>query len=346
MRRSALPMPLACAWVLCACSSVRPDPEFEPLETGVRVSLRGLSVPSPDVVWASGATGTVIRSIDAGRTWQVHQVPGAEALDFRSLHAFDANRAVLATAGTPARIYRTADGGDTFELAWESPFGSAFFDAIAFWDDRHGIAFSDPVEGAFYIVVTADAGAHWDRVPVSALPEPLLGEAGFAASGSGLRLFGMREVIVGTGGGDTARVLRSRDRGRSWTVHDTPVRAGDPAAGIFSIAVRGERVIAVGGRYLDPDLGERSAAYSTDGGVTWRPSEPMPSGYRSSVAWFDLDGRPIAVAVGRNGADVTDDLGASWRRVGSAPFQAIRSSPSGSTGFAVGAGGSAARVRF
>jgi photosystem II stability/assembly factor-like uncharacterized protein len=45
-------------------------PSFDVQDSGVSVSLRGLSVVSSEVAWASGENGTVIRTVDAGQSWQ------------------------------------------------------------------------------------------------------------------------------------------------------------------------------------------------------------------------------------------------------------------------------------
>ena len=45
--------------------------------TGTDAQLRGVSVVSRHVAWASGARGTVLRTVDGGRTWQ--QVAGQAA---------------------------------------------------------------------------------------------------------------------------------------------------------------------------------------------------------------------------------------------------------------------------
>ncbi|HMO79244.1 MAG TPA: hypothetical protein PKD24_00495 [Pyrinomonadaceae bacterium] len=55
-------------------------------------SFRGLSIVSEKVIWASGTGGTVIKTKDGGKTWNVITVPGAEKLDFRDIEAFDAPR--------------------------------------------------------------------------------------------------------------------------------------------------------------------------------------------------------------------------------------------------------------
>ncbi len=133
---------------------------WQPQASGTTVELRGLSVVSDTVAWASGAKGTVLRTID-GAHWQVMTVPDAATLDFRDIQAFDAKTAVIMSAGPGAasRIYRTTDGGANWTLAAENKFADGFWDAIAFWDARNGIVFGDPVGGQFQVYVTADGGS-------------------------------------------------------------------------------------------------------------------------------------------------------------------------------------------
>src|SRR5258706_8051596 len=111
-------------------------------------SLRGLSVVNEKVIWASGTGGTVIRTIDGGKTWNVNIVPGAEKLDFRDIEAFDANTAYILSIGNgeSSRIYKTADGGKTWNLQFQNSDPKAFYDAIACWDRMNCIAMSDPVD--------------------------------------------------------------------------------------------------------------------------------------------------------------------------------------------------------
>ena len=49
------------------------------------VQLRGISAVSSKVAWASGAKGTVLRTIDGGETWETLVIVGAESLDFRDV---------------------------------------------------------------------------------------------------------------------------------------------------------------------------------------------------------------------------------------------------------------------
>src|SRR5262245_32130334 len=104
--------------------------------SGTKARLRGISVVSDRIAWASGAQGTYLKTIDGGATWQAGSVPGAEALDFRDVEAFDAKNAYLLSIGEgeKSRIYKTGDGGQTWQLQFTNRNPKAFFDAMAFWD--------------------------------------------------------------------------------------------------------------------------------------------------------------------------------------------------------------------
>ncbi len=46
-------------------------------------------------VWACGSNGVILLSTDFGKTWKRVHVAGGDALDFRSIVAFDANMALV-----------------------------------------------------------------------------------------------------------------------------------------------------------------------------------------------------------------------------------------------------------
>src|SRR5271169_2756608 len=135
--------------------------------SGTSASLRGVHAASATVVWASGTNGTYLRTTDGGATWHAATVPGAEALDFRAVHAVDDKTAYLLSIGegSNSRIYKTSDGGVHWNLQITNPDPKGFFDALAFWDSRHGIVLGDPVNGEFAVFITADGGETWQRQP-------------------------------------------------------------------------------------------------------------------------------------------------------------------------------------
>ena len=82
-----------------------------------------------------------------------------------------------------------------------------FLDAIAFWDEKHGMALGDPVKGLFQLLVTTDGGANWKPLAAKTLPPALAGEGAFAASGTCLVTHGDSDVWFTTGGAKAARVF-------------------------------------------------------------------------------------------------------------------------------------------
>jgi photosystem II stability/assembly factor-like uncharacterized protein len=219
-------------------------------------------------------------------------VPGAEKLDFRGIRAFDANTAVIISSGPAekgqARIYRTTNGGTTWKQVFEEKRVGIFLDAVAFWDRKHGIVLSDPVDGRFALFTTDDGGETWQQIAPPALPPALPNEGAFAASNSCLTVQGEKNVWFATGGASVARVFRSSNSGRTWSVAETPMHPANASSGIFSLAFQdAKNGIAVGGDYAHPESSNLpNMMQSRDGGKTWQAGEPTdPKGvYFSSVA--------------------------------------------------------------
>ena len=296
--------------------------QWQPQASNTTAAFRGLSAVNEQVAWASGTKGTFVRTTDGGRTWTPGTIAGAEALDLRDIEAFSADTAYALTIGKGAasRIYQTVDGGRSWRLQFKNAEPEAFFDGLAFWDERHGIAMSDPVNGKFVILTTDDSGATWH--PQTNLPAALPNEGGFAASGTSIITEGRNNVWFATGGATVARVFRSTDRGHTWSVAETPIRAGAAAAGIFSIAFRDARHgVIVGGDYQNPGETAGNIAFTDDGGLTWRaPSNALgaasrPGGFRSCVIYARVGGKQALLAVGTSGSDVSLDEGKTWVRL-------------------------------
>jgi photosystem II stability/assembly factor-like uncharacterized protein len=302
--------------------------QWIPQQSNTTAEFRGLVALSPTVVWASGTRGRVVRTTDGGTTWRVDTIPGADSLDLRSIAARSATRAVAMTAGEAekgaAKIFRTTDG-----VRWAEQFDTrekgAFLDAIAFWDDEHGIALGDPIDGRLFILTTDDGGAHWTRVPTANAPPMLPGEAAFAASGTCITLLGTSNVWIGTGGGARARVFRSSDRGRTWAVADTPLHAGNSASGIFSVAFSDAlHGVVVGGEYSKPKALFDNVALTSDGGETWvKARGPLPAGYMSAVAYLPGTNGRWLVAVGLGGTARSVDGGESWTMLDTVAYNSV-----------------------
>lgn len=306
-----------------------------PQESGTTASLRGISAVSLTVAWASGTGGTFLRTTDGGAHWRAATMPGAADLDFRGVVAFDENTAYLmsAGAGEKSRIYKTVDGGQSWSLQYANPDPKGFFDAIAFWDQTHGILLGDPVKGHFYIMTTAD-GATWKRQKGPAAESA---EGAFAASDTCLFALGARKAWFGS---SRARVFRTADAGETWSAAKTPMRKDAASTGIFSLAFANKlRGIAVGGDYKNPGDASANIAITADGGKSWSAPDHGPNGYRSAIVY--VPGMKAWIATGTSGSDLSLDNGATWKPVGTAGYNAI-SFASGS-GWAVGPKGAIAK---
>lgn len=304
-------------------------------------AFRGVATVSENVGWVSGTKGTVLRTLDGGQHWENVSVAGAETLDFRDIQAWNAQDATVLSSGPgdKSRIYRTTDGGKHWRLLFTNPEPKAFYDGSAFWDRKHGIAMSDPVDGHFLLLSTQD-GEHWTPLTPRSLPPSLPDEGGFAASGTCIIVNGPSDLWFVT---SAARVFHSPDKGQNWTVTDTPMIHGKPPQGIFSIAfANAQHGVIVGGDYEKPKVGEKNVAFTSDGGKTWVLSEENPLGYRSAVAFVPGTNPVLWITVGTSGSDVSVDGGKTWRRLDAENYNAVGFSRSGA-GWAVGPKGKIAR---
>ena len=317
-------------------------------ESGTRVLLQAISPVDDQVVWVSGHGGTFLRTTDGGLNWLARVMPGADTLQFRDVDAFDARTAYLMSSGpgSLSRIYRTDDGGDTWNLQFLNEHPDGFLDCMAFWDSRRGVAYGDAIEGELFVLRTEDGGASWVRVPESGLPPAQEGEGGFAASGSCVATGSGGRAWIATGNGARARVLRTEDEGRTWQSIPVAVASG-PGAGLTTISVLDDvRGIALGGILGQDTSRVDNVTLSSDGGRTWTlGGRPDMAGPVYGSSWVPGADTPTVLAVGPAGADYSLDGGLTWRAAARVTYWAV-AFVSPAAGWAVGPGGRITRLAF
>ncbi|MBR7801032.1 WD40/YVTN/BNR-like repeat-containing protein [Undibacterium fentianense] len=303
--------------------------QWKKVESPVQVELRGLSVVNKNVAWASGAKGTVLRTTD-GETWENVSIaksdPEAIALDFRDIQGLDKSTAIAMSAGPgkASTIYKTRDGGEHWERVLVNQEASGFWDAIDFWDAQNGVIYGDPVNGQFQVLLTQDGGQNWrpaarDSNQLNALAN----EGAFAASGTCVATHGRDAIWLVTGGAEKTRVFYSVDRGQTWEVSSTPLAAGKPPRGLFSIAFTNSQMgMAVGGDYQKAKEEGVNAVLTEDGGKTWRATTALPVGFLSVVVAVPGQ-QGIFVVGGLAGSGVSKDGGATWEVLGETPLNAM-----------------------
>jgi len=331
-------------------ATTQADDVWQSFETGSQASLRGLAAVNKDAAWACGSKATIIQTLDGGKSWLSHPIPNLIDVEIRSIHAWDSDKAIVATAGQPALIIKTIDRGVTWKTTYENKSPQAFFDGMKFYNDRSGIAFSDPVDGSLLIVKTEDGGDSWQAVERSAIPKMDDDEAGFAASNSSLHTHGTQLAWIGLGGGSDglSRVFRTQDAGAKWTAQTVPPIARGMSSGIFAIAFENASFgIAVGGDYNKLTTDVENIAVTIDGGLTWRaPLKGRPRGFRSCIVLVPSNAKNATkkfwMTCGPSGCNCSAD-GETWLEVSNVGFHVLSTANDG-TVWGAGSNGRVARL--
>ncbi len=290
------------------------------ITSGTNTSLRGMSVPTDEVIWVSGSNGTVGKSVDAGKTWRWMIVPGFAKRDFRDIEAFDSATAIAMTVDNPAIIVKTTDGGATWKKVFERAREGIFLDAMDFKNEKEGICIGDPLNTGqtnrkqFYIIRTFDGGETWKEIPLYQMPVAQAGEAIFAASGTNISFFDNTDFEYGfvTGGSVSNLYLIGRQRNQNRIVN-IPVSQGKETIGTFSMATdKQKKIYCVGGDYKVPGNNSNNYRYTTNEGVTWDSAKlSAPFGYRSCIR---IISDKTLIACGPTGVDLASNGHKEWKK--------------------------------
>lgn len=297
-----------------ATTTLDAQPTRTPQTSNTNALLIAVSAVNDRVAWVSGSLGTYLRTTDGGTTWTAGRVPGADSLQFRDVHAVDANTAYLLSIGngSQSRIYKTTDAGAHWTLQFTNPDSAGFYDCMDFWDPKRGVVIGDALGSDIAMLTTTDGGAHWNRIPSASLPRAQPNEGSFAASGTCLVTKPGGHAWLVASNPDHGRVLHTADYGKTWSVDTLPIttRAGSGPQSIgFRDASHG--VALGGGNAAQP--GDIFAAATSDGGKTWvkRASPALRTGVWGGV-YVPNAAKPTVVAVGPAGAVWSKDEGVTW----------------------------------
>lgn len=242
--------------------------------------------------------------------------------DLRDVYVRGDGSIIFINSGDDGKIWKISPNGKSVKLVYDRK--EVFLDGIAFWNDLYGVAYGDPVNGKFLVLLTIDGGEIWREIDYNLIPYALPNEAGFAASGTGIAAVGESTIYIGTGMADTARLYRSRDMGLSWSIKSTPIKAGD-SYGIYSMYFWTENEgLIVGGSYKEPEDTINNCFYTSNGGDSWEQCFGL-GGYTSCVHGRQ-DGS-FLVATGRVATFYSTDKGLHWNVLLKKTFYSVRVSP-------------------
>lgn len=304
------------------------------VESGRRVSMRGLSVVSDDVIWASGTGGNIARSTNGGASFTWMKVPGYEKMDFRDIEAFDSNTAIIMGITAPAVVLKTKDGGKTWKKVFEDTAKAAFIDAMDFFDNQNGMILGDPVKAnSLYHLVTSDGGDTWSMIDHSIGNASFFGmnegEAFFASSGTNLQMISKTEAVIASGGKSSRLYYKNQ-------ATTLPIMQGKESTGANSVAVNGKYAVVVGGDFSKDTISSNNCVLISLG-TTPRFSAPVsnPHGYRSCVIYLN---NTTLLTCGTSGVDISKDGGKNWELITKDGFHVCRKAKKGTAVFLAGNG--------
>ncbi len=312
------------------------------LQSGAKTSIRGLSVVDNSVAWASGSNGWTAVTLDGGKNWTWKQVSGYEKLDFRDIEAFSENNAIMVSAGSPAVVLRTTNGGVTWNEVYRNDSPEIFLDGMDFWDSKSGMIYGDPINGKMQLLKTSDSGLTWQNINDNLNVSLIEGEASFAASGTAIRCLKNGSVYIVTGGMQS-RIFVSKNFGDTWTVYSCPIIQGKSSTGPFSIAfLNSKKGVAAGGDYQKDTLRENILLLTKNGGKSWMKPLIGPDGYKSAVEY--ITSKKI-IATGTSGTDISTDGGRTWSQLSSEGYNSVRKAKFGSWVLLAGSNGKISELR-
>lgn len=287
-------------------------------------SIRAIEVIDKNTVYFAGSNGNIGFTKDGGKSWKIEQLIYQDSIvpNFRSI-AKSGTTIFALSIENPALLYKISDNSKTIVYTENHP--KVFYDCMKFFDDgKHGIAVGDPTEDCPSIILTSDGGNSWKKISCSKLPTFKDGEAFFAASNTNISIVNNTVFIVS--GGKKSRILKSTDKGKSWTIIETPFIQGNGAQGMYSVDFYNENNgIAIGGDYAKPTDNCKNKAITKDGGKTWTiVADNQNPSYKSCVQYVPNTNGKEVFAVGKTGISFSNDGGLTWNEVSKDSYYAIK----------------------
>ncbi|GAA1780464.1 oxidoreductase [Nocardioides hankookensis] len=254
-----------------------------------------------------------------GWTWKQTVIDADQG--FRGLDAVDRRTAWVtggsATEGAPGRVFRTADGGRTWQDVSPPHTEGLLFRDVEARSAREAVILAIGPGDASRIYRTTDGGASWATAFVNDDPAAFYDCLAFYPGGRhGLAL---SDPVDGK-----FRILSTDDAGRSWQVlPDDGMPAAPTEAGF---AASGDCLVTVGRTaYFGSGGGASRVFRSDDLGHTWTATDStIPAGDAAGVFALAFRTPRDGVAVGGDFADPTDGVdavavtrdGRTWRSGG------------------------------
>ena len=292
------------------------DVVVAPSDPNVVYVATGEGLQRPDLSTGDG----VYKSTDAGKTWRhlpglrdVQQI-GGMAVDPRN-----PNRVFVAALGHPyganteRGIYRSTDGGETWQLVLYKDENTGAIQVTLdpnnpdvvyadLWAGRQGpwenASWNGPLSGLYKSI---DGGDHWTQM-TAGLPTPAqgLGRIGFGIAPSD-----SRRLYATVDAGNFGGIYRSDDAGATWYRTNPDPRLWGRGSDFAEIKVDP--------RNADIVYSANVVTWkSVDGGKNWKALKGAPGGDDYHRIWINPDNPEIMLIAGDQGATITVNGGKTW----------------------------------
>jgi len=282
--------------------------------------IRFMDAVDENTAWAVGYDGSgggvyetlYTRTIDGGDLWEADTIFMDDGYGLGNICGLDGDTAWAAVFSIVAQdeecgIYKTINGGDSWEHQFEGPY--SFANNVWFFDENEGVALGDQADDYLEIWTSDDGGDTWDRVPEENFSGHVVvpGEYGWTGC---MEAVGDNTIIFGTHAPEGYAFI-SHDRGHTWFGSFTGCAGTGLNPGVNALA------------FKDPDHGlaahDNGVTYdlytTSDGGVNWEEITPIGTPYASGLSYVPgTDNMYVSVggAEGSSGASYSLDGGQSW----------------------------------
>ena len=266
--------------------------------------VKDIKVINSNNIWAY-TSNSVLRSSDAGLTWNNYQISSAVSITYNSMFALDSLTAWVSGFDSLYQgiLFKTTNGGVT----WINQYNTSFYsNNVHFFNASEGILLCDPdnnLNNTFATYYTNNGGTSWTRTTG---PNSVTGEYGIQGIYSS---YGNTLWFTSTKG----KIYKTIDKGQNWTVYK--IDSSDYVVKTVTFYNQNYGIATINNGYTS------KLVRTLDGGISWNkiPYKGVILGDNSNFISFVPNKPNMLLSGGRywniQGVSMSVDSGLTWHLV-------------------------------